>query len=179
MRTARLTLLGLPPIADHRARVLILGSMPGAMSLQRQQYYAHPGNRFWRVAGRLLGFEPSAPYGERTERIKERGLALWDVLARCRRPGSLDASIERGSEVPNDFAAFLGEHPGIETIGLNGSAAAASFRRAVLPSLGGCYRVLDLPSTSGANAAWTWDRLIAQWAELLGGRGSISRPASG
>jgi double-stranded uracil-DNA glycosylase len=164
--TAR-TLVGIPPIATPAARVLVLGSMPGARSLALQQYYANPGNRFWRVAGALLGFRHDAPYPERTGALESAGVALWDVLGSCLRRGSLDAAIVKGSELPNDFAWFLRAHPSIEVIGLNGSAAASSFRRLVLPQVSVWCRLVDLPSTSGANAAWTLDRLSGRWSEVL------------
>ena len=79
--------------ADARARFLILGSMPGAESLRRQEYYAFKHNAFWRIMGELYSFSPALPYPERLAALRDAGVALWDVLAECERPGSLDASI--------------------------------------------------------------------------------------
>src|SRR5688500_13438773 len=91
-------LYGLPPIVASGARTLILGSMPGVRSLELRQYYGNPGNRFWRVSGHLLGFDPQASYAERIAGLARQRVALWDVLGSCRRRGSLDEAIERGSE---------------------------------------------------------------------------------
>jgi hypoxanthine-DNA glycosylase len=162
-------LTGLPPVADADARVLILGSMPGARSLRLGQYYAHSGNRFWRVAGALLGFDPRGSYVERVEALRVRRVALWDVLAECRRTDSLDAHIERSSEVANDLEGFLDAHPRVATIALNGGAAARAFRRRAPARVAADRVVLELPSTSGANAAWTLDRLLDRWREALPG----------
>jgi hypoxanthine-DNA glycosylase len=158
---------GLPPIVGNGARTLVLGSMPGVRSLELGQYYANPGNRFWRVAGHLLSFDPRAPYAARVEGMTREGVALWDVLASCRRRGSLDAAIEKGSERANDVAALLEAHPDIELIGLNGGTAARAFQRLVRHRLGGSCRVVALPSTSGANASWTLDRLLKRWADVV------------
>jgi len=93
------------PIATPNARVLILGSMPGVASLEAGQYYAHPQNAFWRIMGELVGAGLEKPYDERARILKANGVALWDVLQSCIRPGSLDSDIR--DEVPNDFAAFF------------------------------------------------------------------------
>ena len=76
------------PVADENARVLVLGSMPGLKSLQAGQYYAHPQNRFWPFMGQLVGAGPDLPYPERCRRLARAGIALWDVLSCCERPGS-------------------------------------------------------------------------------------------
>src|SRR5690606_21074177 len=79
------TLTGLPPLSNSRARVLLLGSMPGAVSLQQQQYYAHPRNLFWPIMARLAGFNADLPYTEKTQALINRGVALWDVIGNCQR----------------------------------------------------------------------------------------------
>jgi hypoxanthine-DNA glycosylase len=126
---------GFPPIDDTHARVLILGSLPGQVSLQRQQYYALPQNTFWKIMGRLFGAGPELPYAERTQCLVQNAIALWDVCAAAHRPGSLDAAIVHASVVPNDFSAFIASHPGIGLICFNGGKAADLYRRLVLPNL--------------------------------------------
>jgi TDG/mug DNA glycosylase family protein len=159
---------GLPPIENPRARVLILGSMPGVASLAAAQYYAHPRNLFWPLLGAILGFDPGGPYALRVAALKRAGIALWDVIARCRRSGSLDARIAPKSVVANDFAAFLDRHPHLLTVCFNGATAEASWRRHVLPGLEGrALRTLRLPSTSPANASIDYERKLAAWAAAL------------
>ena len=96
-------LFGLPPIADARWRVLILGSFPSAASLAAQQYYAHPQNLFWRIVGEVIA-QPlrEMDYATRCEAVKGAGIAIWDVFASCTRHGSLDSAIR--DAVPNDLS---------------------------------------------------------------------------
>jgi hypoxanthine-DNA glycosylase len=161
---------GFPPIADAHARILILGSLPGQVSLQRQQYYAQPHNAFWKIMGRLFDAGPDLPYAERGQRLMRNGIALWDVCAAAQRPGSLDAAIVHASVVPNDFAAFIDSHPDLGLIGFNGGKAAELYRRRVLPGLPAAARALrtaTLPSTSPAHAAMPFEEKLTRWAAVL------------
>lgn len=156
----------LPPAACADARTLILGSMPGAQSLAAQQYYAHPRNQFWSLMGELAGAGPQLPYPERLQALNRAGIALWDVLRSCVRPGSLDSAIR--DEEANDFSAFFATHPHIVRVCFNGGMAARSFRRhvlhrQVLPSL----QYHDLPSTSPAHAARSFSEKLSIWRTAL------------
>lgn len=161
---------GFPPIADARARILILGSLPGQVSLQRQQYYAQPYNAFWKIMGRLFGAGPELPYGERSQRLVQNGIALWDVCAAAQRSGSLDAAIVPSSVVPNDLAAFIEGHPDIGLICFNGGKAADLYRRLVparMPASERAIRYVTLPSTSPAHAAMPFEEKLRRWAAVL------------
>lgn len=157
------------PIADRRARLLILGSMPGIASLAAQQYYAHPRNAFWPMLEAVWGIPAAAPYESRVLAVKEARIAIWDVLASCHRRTSLDSDIVPASMVANDFAGFLQGHPDIGRIAFNGGTAATLFRRLVLPTLPERWRGIDMrqmPSTSPAHARLTLADKRRAWAAL-------------
>ena len=146
------------------ARVLVLGSMPGTASLAAAQYYAHPRNAFWPIMGALFGAGPELPYAQRLERLASAGIALWDVIGRCERAGSLDSAIAPASIEANDFAGLFAACPGIDHVFFNGTAAETAFRRHVrgriaLPPL----QFARLPSTSPAHAARGLGAKLAAW----------------
>ena len=163
VRREDLPVTGLPPVEGRRARVLVLGSLPGRLSLAADEYYAHPRNVLWTAMERL-GVPRALPYAERCRRLCAAGVALWDVAARARRPGSsLDAAI-RAAE-PNDLAGFHARHPELAAVLFNGRAAFELFERG--PGRAGTFAGLELvplPSTSPANTAG--DKL-ARWVEVL------------
>jgi hypoxanthine-DNA glycosylase len=151
-------LVGLPPVIARGTRLVVLGSFPGAASLAAGQYYAHPRNAFWPIVGSLLGVAlPAMAYGSRLAVLRERGVGLWDVYASCRREGSLDQAIEAAE--PNDLAGLKRRAPGLLAVAHNGGESARS--RAVTAALG--VAVFTLPSTSPANASWSFERKLAAW----------------
>jgi hypoxanthine-DNA glycosylase len=160
---------GFPPIANAKARVLVLGSMPSVASLEACEYYAHPRNLFWRIAGEICGFDPALPYARRKAALAKSGIALWDVVGSCVREGSLDSSIVEDSIRANDFAAFLREHSGICRICFNGRKAESAWRRHVLARLPADrnfdYRLL--PSTSPAHAGMGYLRKLRVWRSAI------------
>jgi TDG/mug DNA glycosylase family protein len=161
------------PVAARDARLLILGSMPGIASLQAGQYYAHPRNGFWPVMESLWGVPAAEVYAARVRAVKQAGVAIWDVLASCRRRSSLDSDIDPDSIEVNDFACFLRAHPAIRLIAFNGGTAAKLFRRHVLPGLDAPARdlpLLQLPSTSPANARLSLAAKRRAWSVLKTGR---------
>jgi double-stranded uracil-DNA glycosylase len=161
-------LTGFPPIVDHRARVLVLGSMPGVLSLQKGQYYAHLRNLFWRIAAELFDFDGGADYAVRTAALRDAGIGLWDVLHGCERRGSLDSSITRDSMKANDFHGLLTAYPDIGRVCFNGVKAEQMFHRFVQPVLADPKRVSyqRLPSTSPANASIPYDVKLRAWSVL-------------
>lgn len=161
---------GLPPVATADARVLVLGSLPGRVSIERQQYYANPRNAMWDIVEQYLHVARDQEYDSRAQALRESGVALWDVLAFAERKGSLDSAIVSGTEVPNDIVGFVREHPDVEVILLNGSKAARLFRRFAQPALkaaGIQVGVIQLPSTSPANTRYTAARKLKAWTPLV------------
>jgi len=158
------------PVADKKARALILGSMPGEASLKAGQYYAHPRNAFWSIVCRVLGARGELSYEARLRLLKAHGLALWDVLGSCVRPGSSDSAIQKSSIRVNEFAAFFRAHPGIRYVFFNGAKAEECYRKYALPALpAGCaaleYR--RLPSTSPAHAALSPAQKYKLWKTII------------
>jgi len=152
------------------ARVLILGSMPGAASLAARQYYAHPQNQFWPIMQRLCGAGRELPYRQRIRRLLQQRFALWDVLHSCVRPGSLDASIEPASAVPNDLLRLLRRHPDIARLCCNGGTAYRAVQRYFGAQLHREFPqlvCLQLPSTSPAHAGMRFADKLAAWESAL------------
>ncbi|MGN1055392.1 MAG: DNA-deoxyinosine glycosylase [Comamonas sp.] len=169
-RTDRLQ--GLAPVADARTRLVILGSFPGMASLQAQQYYAHPQNKFWPILAALWPahiLPERSDYAGRCAWLLERGLGLWDVYDSCERQGSLDSNI-RQPQV-NDFAALMQRCPQLQAVAHNGGE---SYKHsAQLAGLG--LQVYKLPSTSPANASWSWERKLAAWREVMQAAGLLDQ----
>lgn len=152
-----------PPSVGVDARLLLLGSLPGAESLRRGQYYAHPGNAFWHLVGGVVGEAlPDLPYELRLDRLKAHRIGLWDVIGSAWRTGSLDAAIRDAQ--PRDLAAFAATLPDLRAIAFNGGTAARIGRR----QLAGItrYALVDLPSSSAAHAAMPRAAKLEAWRAL-------------
>ena len=152
------------PIEDENAELLILGSMPGRASLAAGQYYAHGQNAFWRIICHLLQLDIASPYEARTQALKSARIALWDVLHSCRREGSLDAMIERDTQIANDFKTFFQTHNKITHVFFNGAKAEEYFLRHVLKNINNnSISFTRLPSTSPANASMSFEQKLSAW----------------
>jgi double-stranded uracil-DNA glycosylase len=179
---ARLT--GLPPLVDANTRVLVLGSFPGEASLVARQYYGHPRNQFWPVMRHVfeafydsiafsMGFSSyqksieNVPehYDQRCAWLLAHGVGLWDVYAACERKGSLDANIQAAE--PNDLRPVSQWCPRLKLVVHNGgeSGKHARYTRSLFAWQG--VSVVQLPSTSPANASWSLARKQAAWAQAL------------
>lgn len=156
------------PIEDVKARILILGSIPSKKSLIAKEYYAHSRNSFWPIMEDLLATTQTLPYSIRIKILKSNGIALWDVLASCKRKSSLDSDIDKNSVCPNNFELFLASHRNITDIFFNGAMAEKYFNKLVLhllkPNL---IRYKRLPSTSPAHATLTYNQKLNAWRTIL------------
>lgn len=147
------------PITPNQPRILILGSLPGDLSIAKDQYYAHPQNRFWKVLFQLFGQEFTTDYAERIKLLHEQQLALWDVCESAVRPGSMDTAISE--VIPNAIPQLLAENPTITRVIFNGQKAQKLFDKYFKKKENLTY--ITLPSTSPANAQFTLERLLLLW----------------
>ena len=154
---------GLPPIAGRDARLFVLGSLPGDASLAAQRYYAHPTNQFWRLLGSAIGEElQPLDYEQRLERLAERRVGLWDVIASASRRGSLDQAIREAQH--NRIEHLLHDFPDLEAIAFNGTAASSSGRK-LIGEPPQHLALIDLPSSSAANTR-SFEEKQRAWAAL-------------
>lgn len=149
------------PLYDARSQVLILGSIPSPASRQAQFFYGHAQNRFWPVLAAVLG-EPAPDTVEQKRALALRhGIALWDALASCEIRGASDAAIR--NPVPNDIAGLL-QKTGIRAVFCTGAASHKWYTKLCRPATG--VDAVRLPSTSPANAAWSFERLTRAYAVI-------------
>lgn len=153
---------GLAPVIDAHTRLVILGSFPGVASLAAQQYYGHPRNQLWPLLSALWDEELVAlDYPRRLAALKRHRTGLWDVYRGCEREGSLDSAIR--APVPNDLAQLKRLAPRLQAVVHNGAESARS--RRITAQLG--VDVHALPSTSPANASWSFERKLAAWRAVF------------
>lgn len=167
MAAATLTIeTGFAPIIGDSPRFLVLGSMPGVKSLADQRYYAHPRNAFWPIMATLFDFDSALAYEARCALLTQSGVAVWDVLQACHRPGSLDANIDNATMVINDFKYLFEQHPSFSHVFFNGAKAESVFQH-VLPTLSESQllslSMQRLPSTSPAHAAMSFEQKLGHW----------------
>ena len=154
----------IPPVYDSNSRILILGSFPSVKSREEKFFYGHPQNRFWKVTAAIFGEETPTTTDEKRAFLLRNRIAVWDVLASCEIKGSADNTICNAT--PNDLTKILSE-ANIEQIYLNGKTAYRYYQEYIEPKSG--RKAILLPSTSPANAAWTLEKLIKEWAQIKGG----------
>lgn len=148
----------IPPVFDQNSRVLILGSFPSVKSREAQFFYGHPQNRFWRVLSALFGEEAGETPAEKTAFLLRHRVALWDVIGACEIEGSADSTIKNA--VPTDLSPIL-QTGDVRTVFTNGKTADRLYRQLQLPQTG--REAVCLPSTSPANAQWSFARLCDAW----------------
>ncbi|WP_176079045.1 DNA-deoxyinosine glycosylase [Paraburkholderia tuberum] len=152
------------PVVDADTRVLILGSLPGEVSLAHGQYYAHPQNKFWLLVGEAIERDlVGMAYSTRLETLLEHHIGLWDVVAEARRAGSLDSRIR--DHASNDLIALIDTLPKLATIAFNGGTAAKIGIKA-LGERGVQYRLVRLPSSSPAHASVSYAQKLDIWRRL-------------
>ena len=150
------------PVTRPDTRLIVLGSLPGAVSLAKQRYYAHPMNQFWRLIGAVIGRDLSAlAYEERLEQLLDARIGLWDTVAAGTRRGSLDADIKLHEA--SDLVALAERLPDVRALAFNGGRAAQIGRR----QLAGreSWTLIDLPSSSPAYTL-PFEQKLKAWTVL-------------
>ena len=137
---------GFSAVVDENTEILILGSLPGDVSIRKHQYYGHPGNDFWRLLGRAIGENlQEMDYKSRLETLKQHRIGLWDVYEAGNREGSEDTKIR--NEVINQFSILKDLAPNLKMVLFNGKKSGKY--EPLLKKMG--YDTKVLPSSSGAN----------------------------
>ena len=153
----------IPPLFDAHSQILILGSFPSVRSRETAFFYGHPQNRFWPLIAKMTRCDVPQTVEDKKQLILRHHLALWDVIASCDIEGSSDCSIK--NVIPNDLSVIL-RHAPIRLIAVNGKTAQKYYLKFILPDFG--QNPILLPSTSPANATWSFERLLETWTALLG-----------
>ena len=152
-----------PPIINKDSEILILGSIPGIRSLEMQQYYAHPQNKFWKIICEIFNEEFTTNYQQRIKILEKHHIALWDVIDTCERKGSLDSEIR--NEEANKIEELLRNFPNIKAIFCNGQKSHKNLQKI----LGKKFRlpIIVLPSTSPAYAGLSYFDKLKLWYIIL------------
>lgn len=150
-----------PPIVSEDSKILILGSVPGIRSLEMQEYYAHPQNKFWRILFELFHEDFTTDYAEKIELLKKNKIAVWDVIDSCERKGSLDTKIK--NEAHHDILQLLRDFPSIKVIFCNGKKSFKTLRKILPDDLK--IPIFILPSTSPAYTI-PYQQKLKDWSVL-------------
>ena len=152
-----------PPIIDKESKILILGSIPGVKSLEMQQYYAHPQNKFWKIICEIFNEDYTTDYSERIKILQKHHIALWDVIDTCERKGSLDSGIR--NEEANKIGELLQNFPNIKAIFCNGQKSYKNLQKILLKEFH--LPIIALPSTSPAHASLRYEEKLKSWKMVL------------
>lgn len=150
------------PVFDSESKILILGSFPSVKSRENNFFYGHPQNRFWKVMANVLDWEVPMSIEEKKDMLLKNHVAVWDVIASCSIVGSSDTSIK--DVVINDLSKIL-ENSKVTRIYVNGGKAYELYHRYTEKATG--IKAVKLPSTSPANAAWSFEKLVEAWKKTI------------
>lgn len=151
------------PIINKDSKILILGSIPGVKSLEMQEYYAHPQNKFWKIICEIFKEEFTKDYSEKIKILEKHHIALWDVIDTCERKGSLDSDIR--NEEANKIGELLQNFPNIKAIFCNGQKSYKNLQK-ILPKKFH-LPIIALPSTSPAHASLRYIDMLENWKIIL------------
>ena len=157
-----MTYHNIPPVFDKNSKILVLGSFPSVKSREVKFFYGHPQNRFWKVISSVFDCECPQTVEEKKRFLLLNNIALWDVIRSCDITGSSDSSVKNA--VPNDLSQIL-KNSDVTRIFTNGTLSYNLYNKLCLDDTG--IEATKLPSTSPANAAWSQERLVAEWKRLI------------
>lgn len=152
----------IPPLFNANSETLILGSFPSVKSREAAFFYGHPQNRFWSVIAAVFGEEKPLTVEEKKKLVLDNKLALWDVIASCEIEGSADSTIK--NVTANDLSIIINNSK-VKKIFVNGKTAEKYYIKYTFPKTG--IKAVCLPSTSPANAAWSFEKLVEAWKTIL------------
>ena len=150
------------PVFDENSEILILGSFPSVKSRQESFFYANPQNRFWKLMAQLLNESTPKDTKDKIVMLKKHKIALWDVIESCDIVGSSDSSIS--NVVPVDISQIL-SRANIIKVYANGGKAFELYNKYLYPKTK--LDITKLPSTSPANAGYSFDKLLSEWKKIL------------
>ena len=150
------------PFIDENSRLLILGTMPGIKSLEKQQYYAHERNAFWPLLFAIFRSPYTTDYQQKIKLLYDNNIALWDTLKYCFREGSLDSDIQMAE--PNNIDGLLKIYPKIKSIVFNGKYAEKFYKKH--QKISSEIKYLSMPSTSPANARLSFEQKLQIWSAI-------------
>ena len=150
------------PIFDKNSKILILGSFPSVVSRKFGFYYANPQNRFWRVLAQILNSPPPVSTDEKIKFLLARGIAIYDAAICCEIKGSSDAKMT--AVVPANLEPIFSGACIAQVLANGGKAheiCEKYLKTQILNATG--REPIKLPSTSPANANFSFERLIREW----------------
>ena len=151
-----------PPVINANSKILILGSIPGVKSLEKQQYYGHPQNKFWKIIFHLFNEDFTEDYIQRINILKKHHIALWDVIDSCERKGSLDSEIK--NEEANQIPELLQKYPNIQAIFCNGGKSYKNLQKML--GKNSIVPFYLLPSTSPLHTI-SFEKKLENWKKIL------------
>lgn len=151
-----------PPVYDNNSQILILGSFPSVKSREYGFYYGHKMNRFWKVMAYVFDNQVPETIEEKKKILLSNRVALWDVIESCDIKGSSDSSIK--NVIPADIKKLLNTVP-IKRVYANGHTAFKLYKKYIYDDTK--KEIELLPSTSPANAGWSFDKLKNEYKKVL------------
>ena len=154
------------PIFDKNSKILILGSFPSVVSRRFGFYYANPQNRFWRVLAGILNAPLPESIDEKIKFLLAHRIAIYDAATSCDIKGSSDAKMT--AVAPANLEPIF-KTANITQVYANGGKAheicEKYLKNQILNATG--KSPVKLPSTSPANANFSFERLVREWTVVV------------